>query len=1325
MDHQLTPPLRPNPQSGAALIVTLTLLLLITGLAISLFMTANTELQSASQFKNSQGLTELSDICVNLVMGQIKDATTTNAAGTPANRSTWASQPGMIRTYGSSTNAAMSYKLYSWSDPRVSGDDTASVPATWFSTPAIYTDLNAPIPSSTAPSDANFYRYPIAYPPPPSTDPTRPMGYDVLGAPVGSVSGETIVNSVPMPVQWLYVLKDGTMVYPTSASGSNATISGASAANPIVARVAYWTDDETSKVNINTAAGGPFWMTPVYASVDMVNPPGTVNARGELSVWSSTGGYLAQYQPMQFEFQRYPGHPARTDLRALFPDLTMTDPSTSSNSIYSFAPRVQFGGSMRAMKAGANSAANTVAVAMDADRIFATTGEARYAASGNGTRTDFQATGTWPDRIEKNKFLVTATSRAPEITLYGTPRISIWPEPATATPAARTPYDALIALCSSLPGSSGRDNYFFDRADPLSPTSDIGRSRNSQLLGYLNNMMTVPSIPGTSSTGFAAKGDANDLAQIQTQFFDYIRCINLTDTHPSTGNNISYTKASIVVPSERGSTRGFGRFYTLNQFGLIFAATADAATPSSNVPENKSLQSAPGTPNATLLTPNQTRVMALPVIELMNLAAGCGAPRPSLSGNISLRIRGLDGLRVNTATLGFANSYDIGNLPDNGYYNDSANNLEIQNGGLLTHATPLRTMNGFNDLAPVNGFNATTSGYPVSQAFTVPTGSSMTVASSNPIYVDIITTSSTNTITIPAFSSSVTAPELVTSSISKNATSPATYAQPGAMVWSFHSEGIGIAGSTGTLPIGANSTVIKGRTGYKFNNAPSCGLIYTSDAVLSLATKTSDARLVMANPGNGTANFDVVPALVGNARMRHRFFSRWATADTTTFCPGANYEPLALGIMNSSTSSGRFTMLPKLADWPSGVPHPNDWSDFDNGYTQVADGAYIGKPDEGELEGTGGVTGLVGDGQMGVNGPYFGASRGNSIQVTTGGAGGLGSSGALAGSGATVWSSPNREIASPVAFGLLPSGALKGRAWQNLLFRPAPTSPAGSLNPGRLHPGAAGMMWDGSSASSAPPDHYLLDYFWMPVVEPWAISETFSTAGKINMNYQIAPFSYIKRQTAMHALLNTEVIPAVPSIVSASDPKGAWQSGYSKAVLTLNQLRPLNSLVIEREVNIPETLKAFDQRLSAGRLFASATEICDLSLVPKGVNNSTNSVNDPTFAAINTFWSNNRMTSDKLRELPYNNIYPRLTTKSNTYTVHYSVQMLKKLPGGDQSTWDESKDKVASELRGSTLIERFLDPNATYPDYATAFSTSASLETLYRFRVLQRSQFTP
>jgi len=157
---------------------------------------------------------------------------------------------------------------------------------------------------------------------------------------------------------------------------------------------------------------------------------------------------------------------------------------------------------------------------------------------------------------------------------------------------------------------------------------------------------------------------------------------------------------------------------------------------------------------------------------------------------------------------------------------------------------------------------------------------------------------------------------------------------------------------------------------------------------------------------------------------------------------------------------------------------------------------------------------------------------------------------------------------------------------------------------------------------------------------------------------------------------------------------------------------------------LDETLKGFDERLTNNAaLFRTASEICELPIVP----NDTNSATPATYTSMTngSWWANWQYTGDNTKEATYNDIYPRLTTKSNTYTVHYRVQMLKKLPGGDQTTWDESKDKVASELRGSTLIERFLDPNATYPDYATAFSTSASLETLYRFRVLQRSQFTP
>jgi hypothetical protein len=1282
MDHQLTPPLRPKPQSGAALIVTLTLLLLITGLAISLFMTANTELQSASQFKNSQGLTELSDICVNLVMGQIKDATTTNAAGTPANRLTWASQPGMIRTYGSSTNAAISYKLYSWDSPRVSGDDTTTVPTTWFSTPAQYTDLNAPIPNSTNSTNTDLYRYPIAYP----TGSTAALGYTVSGAPVGAVSGETIVNSVPMPVQWLYVLKDGTMVYPTSATGNNATISGASAANPIVARVAYWTDDETSKVNINTAAGGPFWMTPVFAT----------------SVGQSSGNSNAYYQPMQLEFQRYPGHPARTDLRAVFPDLTSTN---SIDSLYAFAPRIQFGGSMAAMAAGFNIATNTNSVRMDSDRLFASVGEARFSSTNSpNNRTDFPASGgNWTDRIERNKFLITASSRAPEITLYGTPRISIWPESANAATNVRTPYDALIAFCASLPGSGGTtNNYYFDRTNALSATTDIGRVRNAQLLGYLDSLMNTTAIPASGSGGFVAKGSAADLAQIQTEIYDYIRCVNLTDTHPNVGN-VSYSLGCIVVPAERASggvtTRGFGRFYTLNQFGLIFAATADFTNTISNVRENKSLQSSPGTNNATLLTINQTKVMALPVFELGVCSPGSGGVRTDqVLGGVTLRVRNLDAISVNSTPLGLTNLWNRGSsLPGSYDYNWSARFFENGTGGYLFHTTPIRNLIGFNALQNVNGFNGTSTNYPISQAFTVTTGSNMTVSSSTNIFVDIITSGATNTITIPPFNGTVSAPSLDSS---QNA-------------WAFHAEGIGTNAS------GLSGT--NGRMSSISTNAPSYGLIYTNDSVFALNTRHGDYRMVMANPAGGSSNFSVVSINPTNSRMAHRFF----TPRNGGYTPSVNIETNYLGIMPPLSGNQRYMpMLPSATNWPSGVAKPSDWGDFDNGYPLVPDGAYINKPDEGEIDLSNGL-------------PYFGQTKGQSAQAAA--VTGWGGATAL---GVFAWSSPNREIASPVAFGSLPSAALQGRPWQNLLFRPAPSSTNTSITANNgLHPGAAGMKWDGTSDSTAPPDHYLLDYFWMPVVEPWAVSERFSTAGKLNMNYEIAPFSYIKRETSIHALLYTEIVPSVPGFRAPSGTPvapnysfGISTGGYSKSSAG-GEVRPTNGIVIERECNVPETLKAISYRRGANRLFTTPSQICEVFLVPKGVNQATNSGSAPTFSTnsgrvldfdgTTEFWSKNRMTGDNLRELPYNNIYPRLTTKSNTYTVHYRVQMLKKLPGGDQSTWDESKDKVASELRGSTLIERFLDPNATYPDYATAFSTSASLETLYRFRVLQRSQFTP
>ena len=81
--------------------------------------------------------------------------------------------------------------------------------------------------------------------------------------------------------------------------------------------------------------------------------------------------------------------------------------------------------------------------------------------------------------------------------------------------------------------------------------------------------------------------------------------------------------------------------------------------------------------------------------------------------------------------------------------------------------------------------------------------------------------------------------------------------------------------------------------------------------------------------------------------------------------------------------------------------------------------------------------------------------------------------------------------------------------WQTLLFRPdIELARKAQIDRDRQHYG-----------SRYPRDHLFMDMFWMPVVQPYAISEPFETKGKINMNYQILPFTYITRATALHALL--------------------------------------------------------------------------------------------------------------------------------------------------------------------------------------------------------------
>jgi hypothetical protein len=149
-------------------------------------------------------------------------------------------------------------------------------------------------------------------------------------------------------------------------------------------------------------------------------------------------------------------------------------------------------------------------------------------------------------------------------------------------------------------------------------------------------------------------------------------------------------------------------------------------------------------------------------------------------------------------------------------------------------------------------------------------------------------------------------------------------------------------------------------------------------------------------------------------------------------------------------------------------------------------------------------------------------------------------------------------------------------------------------------------------------------------------------------------------------------------------------------------------------LNPSETLKGFEERFDNNDIFRSAAEICSIPLVPVGAN----------YSSMASWWTGYTLTGDNSKERPYARIYPKLTTKSNSFTVHFRVQVLKKSPATPVDQWVEGRDIVASEYRGSTLIERYIDPNNTsIPDFAT--NTSANIDDYYRFRVIQTRRFAP
>ena len=93
-------------ESGAALILMLGMLVLLTGVVLAFLVTVRTESGASKAYEGGANARGLADSAVNLVIGQIREASTQP-------RLAWISQPGLMRTFEVGGAAVKSYKLYS------------------------------------------------------------------------------------------------------------------------------------------------------------------------------------------------------------------------------------------------------------------------------------------------------------------------------------------------------------------------------------------------------------------------------------------------------------------------------------------------------------------------------------------------------------------------------------------------------------------------------------------------------------------------------------------------------------------------------------------------------------------------------------------------------------------------------------------------------------------------------------------------------------------------------------------------------------------------------------------------------------------------------------------------------------------------------------------------------------------------------------------------------------------------------------------------------------------------------------------------------------
>jgi len=1375
-------------REGFALVLVITSLVLMTILGVSFLLGTTTELAGARMYAQSLGAKRYSELAVNLVLAQMNSAMSEGSASAPV---AWASQPGMIRTWDEDGNPSKVYRLYSSIDmvaDALSFDPVSESNslASWKSGAnsrafnALWCDLNSPINSSSG------RIYPIM-PPTQNGDP-------LAGVPTGEIEGFNITsppgfeggippsetnNPAPMPVQWLYVLRDGS-IEPASSGGTTSQISinGASSSNPIVARIAFWTDDESAKVNVNTASEGHFWDTPV------------TDGKRERD--------LAINNPVRGEFQRTPGHPFTVSLsQSLGKFKGRLD--SDFQSIYALTPRTSWGGSENGTKpfpipiwntsspgnptAGlpgdwATRAATMKRMPFKVERLYASIEEMlfkpeRYSSPGSPSL-NAGLFASSPSEIRRLKFFNTTAARSPETTLFNTPRVSIWPltwpskallDNGNTDNIPLAPEERLLAFAARLNGNP----YFYQRYDSKSTTNDYEEvERNAEVMKYLVNLGSRK-IPGFGGSFSDKWGD--DLLQNHANVFDYIRSgVNLNNRSAvnSSGVPTPYYYAGknyrasdgledgggTVMPIQYEvnsvSVQGMGNFPTITEAALVvYGAERRNPNPASNDPNTTYFINYGTLPPAFPRGAQTTKVGAYLAFEFANSLSGYIGRRTELA----LVVKGAS-FTINGQSLGFPSnngmtvyaplivnggsylhseiqsfmgtSWLMGAGRDNGagsqkdrakllstnrssydrirfplygdvvsvnpsdtsfLFSGSSLEVEIWTVDSTVSARPLKdkvqTLN--IDMSKLDGFYP----MPVIPAFASVSSATANVGpgawrqysvSGSPTRDYINNGTQYDLAALPA--GALTAASLRqefynTGSYYYDASAPA-YAATVRDMRSLQVRmdatvvgGVSIVPGNDSTPSGYDQPIVA--RGY--------GNDQFADTMMSMqldpgGTPGGDIRLLLGRANIPSDWFVIHPA----AADIKKSINNEATISRTTKKLGAGVRFLGNPDANSGLAKnesllnipmgevGFANVKPVVSGRTVASPVIGDWN---NAFGSQPDGAVIPKPQDTFLT----LTRDPSDGSLKV--PFFNEYNG-----------------LLTGTG--DYFSPSRQLAGPVAFGVLPSGLKRARPWEQFLFNPNPMI-------GAAHPGF-----------NNPPDHLFLDLFWMPVVEPYAISEPLSTAGKINLNQQIVPFGHVERYTGLHALLRHMRITAIPRS-GASNYKNADRNyGGQFSNQTDNEGN------FRRDVDVAKTVAEFKARLDI-KPFISASELTEIWMIPSGITD---------LAATKAFWSGAAAASPNLtgansRQQPYNHLYSLVTTKSNSFTIHWRVQVLEKSNATNPGGWVESADKVRSEYRGSTLVERYIDPNdRSIPDYATD-SAPRPLHEFYKWRVVSNTQFNP